>query len=118
MNSQAENLITDLAPGNKKLAIRIAVITIINILLFSATPHEWSSMQDRFVRALTVLPTAPVIIGFILGTVAALIPYRKLKYSQKYLRASLWVMLSINLLILTMCILILILYFANDRVMR
>ncbi|MFC6997928.1 hypothetical protein [Rufibacter roseus] len=58
------------------------------------------SNSGQMIRAIliTMLISIP-IIGFIIGGLVALIPYKGLKYKNKYLRASLLTIITINIII-------------------
>lgn len=74
---------------NKKYFIRIILLSVLNIVLFSLIPFDNRTVYERFSVALPACFVSQPIIGFILGALVSLIPYRQFTYSKKYLRSSL-----------------------------
>lgn len=99
---------------NKRKFLWVITLVIINTVLFAAIPHDDRTFNDRLMVALQGFLVGTPISGFVFGALIALIPYRELAYSQKYLRASLLVMLSLHVAMLAMSIIIIVLFFMND----
>jgi len=79
----------ELKAQNTKYLIRIILLSTSNILLFSSIPFDNRTVYERFSVALPAFFITQPIIGFVLGALVSLIPYRQLTYSKKYLRSSL-----------------------------
>ena len=78
----------------KKYLVRIVILIVINTILFSLLIK--GSRIDNFLYALNANLIGFNILGFILGTVVAVFPYKGLTYKKKYLRASLVTILAIQ----------------------
>lgn len=84
----------------KKTLIRIGGLIIFNTLMY-AVFIKGSSFTDNLLTSLNANLLGFNIIGFILGTIVAVFPYKGLSNSKKYMRASL---LTIFVLQTTMAI--------------
>ena len=83
---------------NKKYFIRIILLSVLNIVLFSLIPFDSRTIYERFSVALPAFFASQPIIGFIIGALVSLIPYRQLAYSKKYLRSSLLTIYVLSIL--------------------
>ncbi len=89
----------------KKYLIRTAILIILNILLFTFFIEDGTSKYNRFVLSLQACTYSFAFIGFTLGAIVALFPYRELNYRRKYLRSSLLSMYIIQIIMFIGCIL-------------
>ena len=89
----------------KKYLIGTAVLIILNILLFTFLVEDGTSRYNRFVLSLQALTYSFALIGFTLGAVVALFPYKGLNYRRKYLRSSLLSMYVLQIIMFIGCIL-------------
>ncbi len=89
----------------------IIILILINIFLASMSSSDSTNLRGEIVEAkspamrraiLTTLLFSVQIIGFILGGLTALIPYKSFGYLQKYLPASLITIFVIHLVIAAM----------------
>ena len=85
----------------------IAVLSVLTFALTSILNRGAVNLAGEFVdrqsvnqAALTTLLFSIPILGFILGTLVSLIPYRGLTYQQKYLRSSLMTIIVIDTIFL------------------
>lgn len=93
------------AVTRNKILIYIGILIVVNIVLansiepFPARDLEGHIVSSNRARnaALSTLTYATAVIGCLLGLLVALLPYRDLKYHQKYLRAALLSILGIQL---------------------
>ena len=79
---------THLKTNRRKNILRIVGLIIFNTILFSILA-EWRGFKENLVTALNAQLVGVNLIGFILGSIVALLPYKGLGYNKKYLRASL-----------------------------
>lgn len=98
---------------NKKFLISIIGLAGINILLFSILPIDFRSANERFAVALPGITVGTLVIGFILGLIVALFPYKKLSFSKKYLRSSFLIMLILQLIMFAMMLINVFFYVSN-----
>jgi uncharacterized membrane protein YphA (DoxX/SURF4 family) len=89
----------------KKYLMRTAVLIVLNILLFTFFIEDGTSKYNRFVLSLQACTYSFAFIGFIIGAIVALFPYKKLNYRRKYLRSSLLSMYIIQIIMFIGCIL-------------
>jgi hypothetical protein len=80
---------------NKRYAWWIVSLIVLNTLLYTMI-IKGRTMPERFTTALWANLVGYNLIGFLLGTMAALFPYKKLPYQKKYLRASLLTIIVIQ----------------------
>lgn len=80
---------------NKKFKFWIVGLVVANTLLFTLL-IKGRPMLDTFLAAFYANAIGYNILGFLLGTMAALFPYKNLPYGKKYLRASLLTILVIQ----------------------
>ncbi len=84
----------DLSKSYKKLIISIVLLLIVNIAF---TPLVNRAIS--FSVSLNFFLVGLNIIGFIIGFIVALVPYKKLTYRKKYLLASLFSFVGLNIII-------------------
>lgn len=77
-----------LKADRKKTLIRIAGLIIFNTIMF-AIFIKGRGFTDNLLTSLNANLIGFNIVGFILGTIVAIFPYKGLSYNKKYLRASL-----------------------------
>ena len=82
----------------KKYLILIAILIVINTIGFAFLVNDGRTISDRFWLALKGNLIGFNMIGFILGAVVAILPYKKLPYKKKYLRSSLLTILIFHVL--------------------
>lgn len=82
--------------------------------IFSFAPMDNRTVYERFMVALPALLISQPIIGFILGALVSLIPYKEFSYGKKYLRSSLLVIYILQILIFVMALVALIFMFLNS----
>jgi hypothetical protein len=114
MNQDSTDKSQGLKAQNKKYFIRIIVLTVINMAMFSFVPFDNRTVYERFMVALPAFIILQPIIGFILGAIVSLIPYKEFGYSKKYLRSSLLVIYILHVLISVMMVIGLIFIFLNS----
>lgn len=83
----------------KRLVVSVIVFIIVNTLLFTLFIKGYGNYQDKFLTALNANVIGFNMIGMILGGIGALIPYKNLSYSKKYMRATLYCILIIHVII-------------------
>jgi hypothetical protein len=93
-----ENINEKLKSDKKKYLIRILILIVVNIILFGLLIKGPRSTTDNFLAALNANLIGFNILGFILGTIVALFPFKGLPYKEKYLRASLLSILTLQIL--------------------
>jgi len=81
---------------NKRFVLWIVFLIIGNTLMFTILIKSDRPMIDNFLAALFGNLAGYNIFGFLVGTMAALFPYKNLPYGKKYLRASLLSILVIH----------------------
>ncbi|RJE75239.1 hypothetical protein BGP76_19255 [Reichenbachiella sp. MSK19-1] len=83
----------------RKYLIRIAILIVINTIGFAVLVNDGRTMSDRFWTSLHANLIGFNIVGFILGAIVALFPYKQLTYRKKYLRSSLLTILTLQVLV-------------------
>jgi len=91
-----ENIDDKLKSVWKKYLKRIGILIIVNTLLFGLLIKGIGTFTDNFLTALNGNLIGYNILGFILGSIVALLPYKGLPYKKKYLRASLLTIMAIQ----------------------
>lgn len=91
------DLSVELKSQRKKYLIKIVILIVLNTVLFGLLVKSPRSTIDSFLTALNANLIGFNIVGFLLGTLAALLPYKGLTYKKKYVRASLLVILTIQI---------------------
>ena len=91
---------------NKHIWI-IAILSVVTFALISLLNRgaanlagEYVDRQEVNIAALKTLIFTIPVVGFILGTLVALVPYKRITYKQKYLRMSLLTIIVIDSLML------------------
>jgi hypothetical protein len=103
---QTETIDEKLKSDKKKYLARILVLIVINTLLFGLLIKGPRSTTDNFLSALSGNLIGFNILGFIVGSIVALFPFKGLSYKKKYLRASLLTILIIQIIMLVGLVLI------------
>ncbi|MBM1107055.1 hypothetical protein JQC67_12960 [Aurantibacter crassamenti] len=93
-----ENFDESLKTDIKKFLIRILILIVVNAILFGLLIKGPKSTTDYFLTALNANLIGYNILGFILGTLVALFPFKGLPYKKKYLRASLLTILVLQII--------------------
>ena len=94
------NIDEQLKAGRKKCLILILILIIINTLLFGFLIKGPNSTSENFIIAIQSNLISFNVVGFILGTLVALFPFRGLPYQKKYLRASLLSISALQIIML------------------
>jgi hypothetical protein len=86
------------------------ILAVLGVLIFALTSllnrgatnlaGEYVDRQSVNLATLSTLLFSIPILGFILGTLVSLIPYRGLTYKQKYLRSSLMTIIVLDSILL------------------
>jgi hypothetical protein len=93
-----ENIEEKLKSDKKKYLVRILILIVVNTILFGLLIKGPRSTTDNFLSALNANLIGFNILGFILGTVVALFPFKGLPYKKKYLRGSLLTILTLQII--------------------
>ncbi len=101
-----ENIINKLKGDIKKYLIRILILIVVNTILCGLLIKGPRSATDNILTALHANLIGFNILGFILGTLVALLPYKGLPYKKKYVRASLLTILTLQIIMTVGLILI------------
>ena len=101
-----DDLNTQLKLDRQKYLIRIAALIVVNIAVFCQIVEGQRSSTDVFLSALQANLIGVNALGFTLGTIVALFPYRGLSYKKRYLRASLLTILILQIIMTVGLILI------------
>ena len=89
----------------KNLKIIIGLI-IINTILFGIIVKNPKSITDNLLTALNANLIGFNILGFLIGTIVSIFPYKELSYKKKYLRSSLLTIMILQI-IMTVCLILL-----------
>ena len=87
----------ELQKQNKKRMLWAAGLIVANTILFTLL-IKGRPIGDTFLAAFYSNAIGYPLLGFLLGTMAALFPYKNLPYRKKYLRASLLTIVAIQAL--------------------
>ena len=90
---------------NKHLKIIIGLI-ILNTILFGVIVKNPKSMTENMLTALNANLIGFNILGFLIGAVVSIFPYKELSYKKKYLRSSLLTIMILQIL-MTVCLILL-----------
>lgn len=101
-----ENIDYKLKSDRKKYLKRIGILIVVNTLLFGLLIKGIGTFTDTLLQALNANLIGFNILGFILGSIVALFPYKGLPYNKKYLRASLLTIMTIQFIMTVGLILI------------
>ncbi len=96
-----EEILANLKADQKKYLIRVAFLILVNTILFALLIKGSSSVLENFLSALNANLIGLNLLGLILGTLVALIPYKGLNYKKKYFRASFVAILAIQVTLST-----------------
>ncbi|SCY95677.1 hypothetical protein [Flavobacterium caeni] len=102
----------DLKQSNRNKILWIAVLIVLNTLLYTMA-MKGRTLPERLTTALAANLIGYNVIGLLLGTVVALFPYKNLGYAKKYLRASLLVILTLQIVMTVGLLLVLLMTFAG-----
>lgn len=98
--------------GRKKTLVRIGGLIIFNTIMF-AVFIKGRGFTDNLLTSLNANLIGFNIVGFILGTIVAIFPYKGLSYNKKYLRASLLTIFVLQTIMAVGLILIALMTFAS-----
>ncbi len=76
----------------------IIVLIIINTILFGIIVKNPKSITDNLLTALNANLIGFNVLGFLIGAIVALFPYKELSYKKKYLRSSLLTIMILQIL--------------------
>ncbi|WP_375561778.1 hypothetical protein ACE193_04285 [Bernardetia sp. OM2101] len=93
-----ESIDEKLKSDKKKYVVRILILIVLNTILFGLLIKGQRSMTDNFMSALIANLIGFNIIGFMLGVIVALFPFKGLSYKKRYLRASLLTILTLQII--------------------
>ena len=93
-----ENIDVKQKYDKKKYLVRILILIVVNTVLFGLLIKGSRSTTENFLSALNANLIGFNLLGFIIGTIVALFPFKGLPYKKKYLRASLLSILSLQIL--------------------
>ena len=89
----------------KNLKIIIGLI-IINTILFGIIVKNPKSITDNLLTALNANLIGFNVLGFLIGAIVSIFPYKELSYKKKYLRSSLLTIMILQI-IMTVCLILL-----------
>lgn len=81
-------------------------LIFLNTILFGLLVKDRNSITENMLSALIAYLIPFNIIGFFLGALVSIFPYKKLSYAKKYLRSSLLSIMIIQIL-MTLCLILL-----------
>lgn len=84
----------------RRYTLVIAALIIINIIVFIILPNEKGDVTHKLAVGLKTFAIGGIVLGFGLGLITALVPYKNFHYSEKYFRASLITILIIQIVLL------------------
>ena len=84
----------------RKYGLLIAGFMIVNIIVFLLFSKEEGDMSHKLFVGLKILVVGSIVAGFGLGLITAFIPNKNVHYSEKYFRASLLIILIIQIILL------------------
>ena len=93
------DLNSKLKRDRKKYLTRISLLIVISTILFGLLIKGLGGFTETFLTALNANLIGFNIFGFFLGTIVAIFPYKGLPYKKRYLRASLLVILTIQIIL-------------------
>ncbi|WP_111710270.1 hypothetical protein [Lutibacter citreus] len=92
------DLTAKLKTNRKKYLIRIAILIVINTIFFGLLIKGTRSTTENLLSALNANLIGFNLLGFLLGTIVAIFPYKGLPFKKKYLNASLMTILAIQII--------------------
>lgn len=84
---------------NKIMTMVIIGLMVFNVLTYPFFVQDQGTYEEFFITAFVTNVFSFNVIGFVLGFLAALIPYKNLPYKKRYLSASLLILLIIHSMI-------------------
>lgn len=112
---ESERLQATLLLERKRLWYIIFVGILVNSILLSVIRRDSADWFYGVANSVIGASTMTLIFGFILGLLAAFIPYQGLAYGQKYFRASQWSMVFFSSIVMIAYLSILWLNWANNN---
>lgn len=88
---------SQLKANRKKYLISIGVLIIFNTIMFGIL-IKGRDFTDNLLTSLNANLFGFNILGFMLGAIVAIFPYKELQYNKKYLRASLLTIVVLQLI--------------------
>jgi hypothetical protein len=82
------------------LVLVLLPLIVANMILHINLPRFERPFREKIYFAVLTFPVLIPLIGFSLGLLFAFVPYRKLPYRAKYLKASLLAMIALEVLML------------------
>ena len=68
----------------RRYAILIAALMLINIVLFIIFSMQEGNITQKLYLGIKIIGAGSFLVGFGLGLITALIPYKKFQYGEKY----------------------------------
>lgn len=96
MEKDSDLLLEQLRSGNKRYTVIALGVIVFNSLLYPWLVHTYPTFSETLKVAMQLNFIYLSLIGFVIGSLIALFPYKKLSYRNKYLRASLLFILVIQ----------------------
>lgn len=97
---KALNIETFLTMKKRKYYLLIAGLMLANIILFIILSTEEGDITHKLSIGLKLIGIGSIVMGFGLGLLTALIPYKNLHYSEKYFQVSLIGIFVIQILLI------------------
>ncbi len=94
------NIETILTMQKRRYALVIAALMVVNIIMFIMLTSEEGDITHKLSIGLKTIGIGSFVLGFGLGLITALIPYKNFQYSEKYFRASLLNIIIIQVLLI------------------
>lgn len=94
------NIETILTMQKRRYALLIAALLVVNIVLFIMFTSEEGDVTHKLSIGLKTVGIGSIVLGFGLGLITALIPYKNFQYSEKYFRASLLNIIIIQIILI------------------
>lgn len=101
---EREEILSQIVCQNRKFVAIMCALAGFNILLQSILMMYKEPFLIGVFVSITLFVCFVCFAGFLLGVAGAFLPYKGLKYSEKYLRASLLLMLCIEAFFTVGCI--------------
>ena len=95
-----------LKDDRKKYFKIIIGLIIINTILFGIIVKNPKSIMDNLLTALNANLIGFNVLGFLIGVIVSIFPYKELSYKKKYLRSSLLTIMILQI-ITTVCLILL-----------
>jgi len=94
------NIETVFTMQKRRYVLLIAGLMIVNIVLYIILSAEQGDVTHKLAMGLKTVGIGSIVLGFGLGLITALIPYKNFHYSEKYFRASLLNILVIQIILI------------------